>query len=98
MSAADVLAVATPSWKTKGLRSANDLEASDSTTVCSAVAFAVDDDDDDSDFVIDSLAAFVLVLRRIPSVGARDVSQGGDLLLEEITNRRDSMLEANIFC
>lgn len=96
MSAADVLAVATPSWKTKGLRSANDLEASDSTTVCSADAFAVDDDDD-SDFVIDSLAAFVLVLRRIPSVGARDDRQG-DLLLEEITNRRDSMLEANIFC
>ncbi len=62
MSAADVLAVATPSWKMKGLRSANDLVDS------STAAFVVVVVDDVfavaivSDFVA---ASFAVVLRRI---------------------------------
>ncbi len=62
MSAADVLAVATPSWKMKGLRSANDLVDS------STAALVVVDVDDVfavaivSDFVA---ASFAVVLRRM---------------------------------
>ena len=60
MSAADVLEVATPSWKRKGLRSANDLLDSSAATV--------DDDVDDgfaaivSDFVAASFTVVVVVL------------------------------------
>ena len=59
MSAADVLAVATPSWKTKGLRSANDLLDSSAATVvdddCGFAAIV-------SDFVAASFAEVVVVL------------------------------------
>jgi len=60
MSAADVLAVATPSWKMKGLLSANDL-------VDSSAADDVVDDDDGfaaivSDFFAASFAVVVVVL------------------------------------
>lgn len=60
MSAADVLAVATPSWKMKGLFSANDLLDSLAATV-------VDADDGFaaivSDFVVEVVVVEVLVLR-----------------------------------
>jgi hypothetical protein len=59
ISAADVLAVATPSWKTNGLRSAKDLLQAVATVV--VVAF---DGIDDSAFVTASLAALLLVSRR----------------------------------
>jgi len=65
MSAADVLAVATPSWKMKGLLSANDLVDSSTAT------FDVVVDDDVfavaivSDFVAASLVVALLVLRRM---------------------------------
>ena len=49
----------------KGLRSANDLDASLATISSEAVLAVL------SDLVMDSLAALVLVLRRIPSVGER---------------------------
>lgn len=64
MSAADVLAVATPSWKMKGLRSANDMLVDSSTATFDVVV--VDDVFDvvaiDSDFVA---ASFAVVLRRM---------------------------------
>lgn len=56
MSAADVLAVATPSWKTKGLRSAKDLLDSAAATVVVDFAAIV------SDFVATSFAEAVVVL------------------------------------
>lgn len=59
MSAADVLAVATPSWKMKGLRSANDLVDSSTATVVVDDVFAVAIV---SDFVA---ASFAVVLRRM---------------------------------
>lgn len=55
ISAADVLVVATPSWKRKGLRSAKDLL----TTV--VVAFV---EMDDSTFVAASFAAALLLVSR----------------------------------
>ena len=70
MSAADVLEVATPSWKRKGLRSANDLLDSSAT--------AADDNVDgfaaivSSDFVAASFTVVVVVLlvfRLTPIVG-----------------------------
>ena len=68
MSAADVLAVATPSWKMKGLLSANDLVDSSTTfdvVVDDVFAVAIV-----SDFVAASFAVVVevvvlLVLRRM---------------------------------
>ncbi len=70
MSAADVLAVATPSWKMKGLRSANDLV--DSSTATFTFVVVVDDVFAVaivSDFVAASFAVVevvvLLVLRRI---------------------------------
>ena len=74
MSAADVLAVATPSWKMKGLRSANDLVDS------SAAADVVDVDGGFaaivSDFVAASFAVVVVVvlfvLRRM-AIGDRPI-------------------------
>ena len=54
ISAADVLAVATPSWKTKGLRSAKDLlQAVIAVVVAEALGF-----------VAETLAALLLVSRR----------------------------------
>jgi len=92
MSAADVLAVATPSWKTKGLRSAKDLLAS--VAICSddfvLVVVVVDWAVEDSDFEAVCLAALlvvVLVLRRTRT-GERSQVIDDDLL---DINRRDSM-------
>ena len=64
MSAADVLAVATPSWKMKGLLSANDLVDSSTATFVVVVddVFAVAIV---SDFVAASLVVVLLVLRRM---------------------------------
>ena len=59
MSAADVLAVATPSWKMKGLFSANDLLDSLAATVVAADGFAAIV----SDFVVEVVVVEVLVLR-----------------------------------
>jgi len=56
MSAADVLAVATPSWKMKGLRSANDLVDSSAAVVDDGFAAIV------SDFVAASFAVVVVVV------------------------------------
>lgn len=61
MSAADVLAVATPSWKMKGLRSANDLVDS-STAIFVVVVVDVFAVAIVSDFVA---ASFAVVLRRM---------------------------------
>jgi len=58
MSAADVLAVATPSWKMKGLRSANDLVDSSAAVVVVDDGFAAIV----SDFVAASFAVVVVVL------------------------------------
>ena len=62
MSAADVLAVATPSWKMKGLRSANDMLVDSSTATFDVVVDDVFDVDIVSDFVA---ASFAVVLRRM---------------------------------
>lgn len=71
MSAADVLAVATPSWKIKGLRSANDLDDSSTAVV------VVDDGGGGfvaivSDLVAASFAVVEVVLRRM-AMGDRPI-------------------------
>lgn len=74
MSAADVLEVATPSWKRKGLRSANDLlDSSAATVAVDDVGFAAIVS---SDFVAASFTVVVvvlLVLRLTPIVGDRPI-------------------------
>lgn len=93
MSAAEVLVVATASWKRKGLLSAKDL------LPASADVFAADGcaADDDSDFLTASLAALLfvllLVLRRMR---AGERSQNDDVLLD--ISPRESMEEASILC
>jgi len=92
MSAAEVLVVATASWKRKGLLSAKDL------LPASADVFATDGwADDDSDFLTASLAALLfvllLVLRR---TRAGERSQNDDVLLD--ISPRESMEEASILC
>jgi len=82
MSAAEVLAVATPSWNTKGFFSAKDLLLVVAAAESAEAVDAVVVDEDDSDFVTDSLAAFVfvvLVLRRT-KMGERFQSEVDDLL------------------
>jgi hypothetical protein len=83
MSAADVLAVATPSWKMKGLRSANDL----------AFVVVVDVDGDvaaGSDFVSASFVVELFVLRRLMAMGDRQIKRGDRD--DGVISRRDSSM------
>ena len=88
ISAADVLTVATPSWKTKGLRSAKDLLQA-ALAVVDGVAFLFVGIND-STFVATSLAALLILLRE----SRREVdeqSQKGDDGVRLDSTRRNSV-------
>ena len=88
MSAAEVFAVATPSWKRKGFRCAKDLDASEAII------------DDSDDLVAASFLVVLFVLRRIPRpmllLGERWTSQLSDDVLVLNITRLESIDVASI--